>query len=257
MFEDVRARRAMMAHCEEYWEGRYPSTTPESAALLDRICAATRAENRAAAAGLAAIGELFGYRLSRCSDTEDWAVDTEEAVAAEVAAALRISQPLAGSRLRYARAMREQLPAVAEVFKAGDIDFRMFATLVYRTDLITDTDVLATVDATLAATVGRWPSMTRTRLAGQIDVIVARVDADAVRRRKARRAGRQVWIADLEEGGISQINGTLATPDGHALDQRWDAVAATVGAHDPRSRAQRRADALGALAAGPDRLGCR
>ncbi|MGB6205522.1 DUF222 domain-containing protein, partial [Mycobacterium sp.] len=66
-----------------------------------------------------------------------------------------------------------------------------------------------------------------------------------------------VWIADLDEGGISQINGTLATPDGRALDQRLDALAATVCAHDPRSRAQRRADALGALAAGADRLGCR
>ncbi|MGB6208109.1 MAG: hypothetical protein WBF82_14235, partial [Mycobacterium sp.] len=67
MFEDVRAR------FDEYFERRHPSTTAESAALVDRICAATRAENRAAAAGLAAIGELFGYRLSRCSDTEDWA----------------------------------------------------------------------------------------------------------------------------------------------------------------------------------------
>jgi hypothetical protein len=25
---------------------------------------------------------LFGYRLARCSDTEEWAIDTEEAVAA-------------------------------------------------------------------------------------------------------------------------------------------------------------------------------
>ena len=99
---------------------------------------------------LVAIGELFGYRLARCSETEDWAVDTEEAVSAEVAAALRISQALAGSRLRYARAMRERLPRVAEVFKAGDIDPRTFQTVVYRSDLITDRDVLAAVDAELA-----------------------------------------------------------------------------------------------------------
>ena len=62
------------------------------------------------------IGELFSYRLARCSDTEDWAVDTEAAVSAEVAAALRMSQGLAASQLRYARAMREQLPKLAEVF---------------------------------------------------------------------------------------------------------------------------------------------
>jgi hypothetical protein len=256
MFDEA-ARQATIARCDEYWERRHPSTTPESTAMVDRICTATRAENRAAAEQLAAIGELFRYRLSRCGETEEWAIDTEEAVTAEVAAALRISQALAGSRLRYARAMHEQLPQVAEVFKAGDIDYRTFQTMVYRTDLITDRDVLATVDAQLAVNAPRWPSMTRGRLAAQIDKIVANADADAVRRRKERQADRQVWIADLDESGISQINGSLVTPDAHALDRRLDALAATVCEHDPRSHQERRADALGALAAGADRLGCR
>ena len=48
-----------------------------------RICSAARAENRAAAAQLVAIRELFDYRLSRCSENEDWEIDTIEAVAAE------------------------------------------------------------------------------------------------------------------------------------------------------------------------------
>jgi hypothetical protein len=249
MFEDVRAR------FDELFERRHPSTTAESAAMVDRICTAARVENRAAAAQLAAIGELFGYRLSRCSDTEEWAVDTEEAVAAEVAAALRISQALAASRLRLARALRERLPRVGQVFAAGDIDFRMFATIVYRTDLITEPDVLAAVDAQLAAAVPRWPSMTRARLAGHIDKIVATADADAVRRRNERLPQREVWFTDLD-GGISQIEGSLLSPDAHALDKRLTALAATVCEHDPRNRAQRRADALGALAAGAVRLAC-
>ena len=154
MFEEVSGRKPspeVIARFDELFERRYPSPTPESAALLDRICASWRAQNRAAAAALVAIGELFGYRLSRCSDTEDWAVDTEEAVSAEVAAALRMSQGLAASQLRYARAMRERLPKAGEVFQAGDIDQRTFATIVYRTDLITDRDVLATVDGQLAS----------------------------------------------------------------------------------------------------------
>jgi hypothetical protein len=254
--DGYNSREAIIARFDEKFERCYPSTTPESAALVERIGAESRAENRAAAAQLVAIGELFGYRLSRCSDTEDWAADTETAVAAEVAAALRISQALAGSRLRYARAMRE-LPKVAEVFKAGDIDFRMFATIVYRTDLITDPEVAAAVDAKLAANVVRWPSMTRSRLSGQIDKIVARADADAVRRRSKYRADREVWIGDAAQGGMAQIYGSLFTPDAQALDQRLDALAATVCAHDPRTRQQRRADALGAVAIGADRLGCR
>lgn len=205
---------------------------------------------------LSAVGQLFGYRLSRCSETQDWAIDTEEAVAAEVAAALRISQGLAASQLRYARAMRERLPKVGAVFAAGDIDYRMFQTMVYRTDLIGDPDVLGAVDAQLAANVARWPSMTQGRLAAQVDKIVNRADADAVRRRRQRQPDREVWFVD-DDGGISQIGGSLLSPDAHALDKRLTALAATVCEHDPRSRDERRADALGALAAGADRLGCR
>jgi len=256
MFDD-EARLAVIARFDEMWERRHPSTTPESTALVDQICAASRAENRAAAAQLTAIGQLFGYRLSRCSESEEWAIDTEEAVAAEVAAALRISQAMAGSQLRYARAMRERLPKTGAVFKAGDIDYRLFQTIVFRTDLITDPDVLAAVDAELAIKVPRWPSLTRGRLAAQIDQIVAKADADAVRRRTGRQADREIWIGPRDEGGMSEIHGTLFSIDAQALDRRLDALAATVCDQDPRSRAQRRADALGALATGADRLGCR
>src|SRR5271165_1585654 len=126
MFEPKLPDPAFAARIDEGIERCCPSKTAQSAALIDRMCASGRAENRAAAAQLVAIGELFGYRLSRCSETEDWAIDTMEAVAAEVGAALRISQGLAASRLRYARALRERLPKVAEVFKAGYIDYRMF-----------------------------------------------------------------------------------------------------------------------------------
>ncbi len=252
MFEN---RRGEIAEMDEWFERRHPSKTLESAGLVDRMCAAGRTENRAAAAQLSAIGDLFAYRLSRCSETDDWAIDTMEAVTAEVGAALRISQGLAASRLRYARVMRERLPQVAEVFKAGDIDYRAFQTMAYRTELIEDPQVLAAVDAQLAALVPRCPSLSRGRLGALVDKIVANADADAVRRRKEQQTERQIRI-DEGIGGISQIEGTLFTPDAHALDERLTALATTVCAHDPRTRAQRRADALGALAAGADRLGC-
>jgi hypothetical protein len=237
----------------EYWK---PPQTEYSRALIDRMRTAGRAESRAAAQRLDAIAELFELRRAQRGEQADWAVDTWAAVGAEVAAAFRISQGLAGSYLRYALAMRERLPSVAAVFRAGDIDFRLFQTIVYRTDLITDEQVLAAVDAQLAVKVPRWPSMTRGRLAGQVDKIVAKVDADAVRRRQERQVDREVWIGDGADG-ISEIHGSLFTPDAHALDKRLAALAATVCEHDPRSPQQRRADALGALAAGADRLGCR
>ncbi|GFG97743.1 hypothetical protein MTIM_36220 [Mycobacterium timonense] len=255
MFDEER-RLAGIAQLEELVERCHPSVTAESAALLEHVGLAARVENRAAAAQLVAIGQLFAYRLSRCAETEDWAVDTEAAVAAEVAAQLRIGQGLAASRVRYARALRERLPKVGAVFGAGDIDYRMFQTMVFRTDLIVDPEVMAAVDAVLAANVGRWPSLSQGRLAAQVDKVVAKADADAVRRRQERAASRQVWFADMGDG-LTHVEGTLASPDAHALERRLEALAATVCAHDPRTREQRRADALGALAADADRLGCR
>ncbi|UXA07705.1 HNH endonuclease [Mycobacterium sp. SMC-2] len=237
----------------EYWE---PPRCERSSALVDRMCASWRLEAQVVADRLDAVGELFELRRAQRGEELDWAVDTWAAVAAEVAAAFRVSLAMAGSFLRYALAMRQRLPRVAAVFRAGDISYRLFQTIVYRTDLITDTAVLAAVDAELAVRAARWPSMTRGRLAGEIDKIVAKADVDAVRRREQCRAERGVSIEDLE-GGMSEIHGSLFSPDAHALDQRLDALAATVCEHDPRGRDQLRADALGALAASADRMGCR
>jgi hypothetical protein len=245
-----------IARLEELMERHHPSVTPESAAFVERICASARAENRAAAAGLDAIGDVFGYRLSRCSETQDWAIDTMAAVAAEVGAALRISQGMAETRLTYARALRERLPKVGELFRAGDIDYRAFQTIVFHTDLITDAQVLAAVDAELGVKLPLWPSLSKGRLSAQVAKVVAKADADAVRRRTQRQADREISIWEGRDG-VSHVEGSLLTPDARALDQRLTALAATVCEHDPRDRNQRRADALGALAAGAHRLGCR
>lgn len=237
----------------DYWE---PPQTERSRSLVDRMRASWRAEARAAADRLDAIGELFELRRAQRGEQQDWAVDTWAAVGAEVAAAVRISLAMAGSYLRYALAMRERLPKVAAVFRAGDIDYRLFQTIVYRTDLITDAAALARVDAELAVCTARWPSMTQGRLAAAVDRLVARADADAVRRQRESATRREVSIWE-SESGMSEIYGRLFGTDAAALDRRLDAVADTACAADPRSRAERRADALGALAAGADRLACR
>jgi hypothetical protein len=152
--------------------------------------------------------------------------------------------------------MRMRLPKVGALLVSGDIDYRMFQTIVYRTDLITDGDLLAAVDAQLAARVARWTGITQARLGAYVDQVVARADQDAVRRRRERRADREVAFFGDDEG-LTEMFGRLATTDAHAVDARLDAVAATVCDADPRTRGQRRADAMGALAIGADRLVCR
>jgi Domain of unknown function (DUF222) len=105
--------------------------TVDDAGVVDAITAAARAQHSVCARELAAIGELYARRAPD-DDAEKfcWAVDGHENVVAEVAAALRVSRGRAGARLRYAIALRERLPRVAEVFARGDIDFRLMAALV-------------------------------------------------------------------------------------------------------------------------------
>jgi hypothetical protein len=194
--------------------------------------------------------------LRRFGERETWGTDTHDAITAEIVAALGITRGLADSYLDYARAMRLRLPRVGALLVSGDIDYRTFQTIVYRTDLITDTQVLAAVDAELALKVARWIGITQGRLGGQVDRIVTRADQDAVRRRRERRGDREVsFWGDAD--GLTEMFGRLITTDAHAIDARLDALAATVCVDDPRTRNQRRADALGALAVGADRLSCR
>ena len=237
----------------EYYYASRP--TPESAALLDRVREAGRTEARAAAARLVAVGELLVLRCRDSGERQDWATDTWEAVAAQVAAALQCSVAMGSSYLRYAMAMRDRLPEVGKVFQAGDIDYRAFQTIVFRTDLITDAEVLAAVDARLAVLVSRRPTITRGGLAAAVDRVVAQVDADAVRR--AAKAANDRYVDVVADGaGIAWVEGKVFATAGNALDRRLDELAATVCDADPRTRKQRRADALGALVVGADRLVC-
>lgn len=95
--------------CAEYWE---PPDTRASRSLLRDIAAAQRQENQACARRLRVAAELFETRRTERGEAEDWAVDTWAAVAAEIAAALRISLGKASSILNYGHAMR-RLPQVA------------------------------------------------------------------------------------------------------------------------------------------------
>jgi hypothetical protein len=61
----------------------------------------------------------------------------------------------------------------------------------------------------------------------------------------------------VEDGsGLASVFATLFTPDAKALDGRLTALADTVCPADPRTKDQRRADAMGALAHGADQLAC-
>ncbi|MCV7135595.1 DUF222 domain-containing protein, partial [Mycobacterium hodleri] len=158
------------------------------------------------------------------SRSESWCrcippIYATDAVTLEVAAALGISRDLAASHVRYAHALRFCLPRLGRAFIAGDIDETTFRACVFRTGLIVDDDTLAAVDAELAISAPRWGSCNRSQLAARIDRVIAKVDLDAVRRRRDRLAGRDVVVGDVDNG-LAEIHATVSAPDGHAFNDR-------------------------------------
>src|SRR3984957_14217524 len=99
MFDARALLPESVARLDAVFERRHPATTRVSSALVEQLSATRRAENRAPGQRLAVIGELDALRLRLLGERETWCTDTQEAVAAEVAAAMCISQALATSYL--------------------------------------------------------------------------------------------------------------------------------------------------------------
>ncbi|TDH51383.1 HNH endonuclease [Mycobacterium eburneum] len=233
-----------------------PFVGVDDAGVVDAITAASRAQNAMCARELAAIGELYVRRAPEDEiERANWAVDGYDSLVAEVSAALGISRGRARGRLRYAIELRERLPRVAEAFARGDIDFRVMAAVVYRSELVQDPVLVAKLDAAVAKHAPKWMRFSKPKLFERIDMWIARFDPAGQRMPGQRNQDRYVEIGPTNSG-LAGIWAQLHAADGAALDQRLDALAATVCRDDPRAKEQRRADAFGALAAGLDALRC-
>lgn len=228
----------------------------DDAGVVEAITDAARKQSAMCARELAAIGELYARRAPQDDvDRENWAIDGHENVVAEVAAALGLSRGRARGRLRYAIALRERLPRVAEAFARGDIDFRVMAAVVYRTELVEDEVLIDKLDAAIAKHALKWMRLSEPKLIERIDLWVMRLDPAGRRVPGLCNEDRYVEIGPIDSG-LAGVWAQLQAPDGAALDQKLDALAETVCPADPRTKTQRRADALGALAAGKQTMRC-
>ena len=238
------------------FESGVPPQVIDDAGVIDALGLSAREENAACARRLWWMGELYARRAP--GDDEEricWAIDGHANVVAEISAALTISRGRAAGQLQFAIALRQRLPRVAEVFTTGAIDFRMMAALVNRSDNVTDPEVLARLDAGLARWAPKWMRMSGPRLTERIDMWVEKFDPAGVREPRPTRENRYVEIGPSSPG-MAGIWGNLTVVEGAALDDRLDQVATSVCRDDPRSHAQRRADALIALANQQSRLEC-
>jgi hypothetical protein len=226
------------------------------AGLVAAITLAARDQNAMCGHELAAIGELYARRAPEDDvDRQNWAIDGHENVVAEVAAALGVSRGRARGRLRYAITLRERLPRIAEIFARGLIDFRLMAAVVSRTELVEDPLLIAKLDAAVARHAHKWMRLSEPKLFERIDMWVMRFDPAGRRTPGKHSENRYVEITPAD-AGLAGIWAQMHATDGVALDQKLDALAGTVCAGDPRTKQQRRADALGALAAGLPAMRC-
>jgi hypothetical protein len=214
-------------------------------------------EAAACARRLAAIAELVRRRADGPTDCAQWSCDNWDCVAAEVGAALHVSHGMASGQMYLGVALRDRLPKVAAVFLEGMLSARLVAAIVWRTDLIEDGAALALADESLAREAIGFGPLSVAKAEQAIDAIVDRYDPAALRRSRAAARGRDVVIdAPHARDGTTNLWGTLFSTDAAVLNRRLAQLAEGVCDADPRTVAQRRADALGALAAGAERLGC-
>ena len=90
-----------------------------------------------------------------------------------------------------------------------------------------------------------------------IDALVEQIDAGALRRSRAGNLGRDVEFGSpYDEPGFTSMWARLYAPDAVAVQRRVEEIARSVCDADPRSTAERRADALTALAAGHTEMAC-
>lgn len=243
------------------FEGLLPDvaafTWADDGEVVAAISGCAQVEAAAAARRLAAIAELVERCADGPTDCARWSCDNWDAMAAEVAAAQHISHATASGQMYLAVALRNRLPGVAALFAEGIISLRLVGTIVWHTDLIKDPETLRLVDTALVDDAKRFGPMSANKTAQAIDAVVDRHGPGAVRRSRASARSRDIVVNECdEESGTAALWGRLYATDAAVLDRRLTQMAHAVCQDDPRTLAQRRADALGALAAGSDRLGC-
>ena len=142
------------------------------------------------------------------------------------------------------------------LFLAGELNARRVWLIANRTYLVTSPAAVATLDQVIADRITAWGPLTEDKLTQAIDVWVDRIDPAAVRRTRTSARTRDFTVADTDATGTAAVYGRLLGPDAALLKQRVAAMARGVCEDDPRTLAQRRSDALGALGAGSTVLSC-
>jgi hypothetical protein len=227
------------------------------ASLLDLMRDAQRRERMATAERVLAAGRFALNRFEADEQTcrQQWYLDDVALVEAELGAELGISRGRAGAEIQRGIELIERFPKLAAVFAAGRVEYRLISAILFRTGLIHDEQIVAILDQELALLAPTWNAMSADKIKTLIDFRVRQLDPAAERVAPDNSGGRCLEVAARQDG-LADVWGLVHGADGAALNARLDQLADSLCSNDPRTKDQRRADAVGALAAGATQLVC-
>ena len=224
--------------------------------LVAAIEDGARQEAIVGARRLAAIAELTKRRVDEDDERSMWAFDPWDSAAAEVASALNVGHRRASGQMRIASRC-VIASAVAALYRKGELSSRIVSTITWLTHLVEDEQALAMIDNELADRATNWARLSEDKLRQAIEGWVTRYDPAALRRTQTMARGRDLTIGACDdETETTSVWGRLLATDAAVLNRRVTTMARGVCDADPRSMGERRADALGALAAGNQTLVC-
>ncbi|TPG35229.1 HNH endonuclease signature motif containing protein [Mycolicibacterium hodleri] len=218
----------------------------------------TRVESASCARRLSAMVDMLDHvhAADGSADRDQWCLDNWSAVTAHIGVAAGITSGTASNMLLVGIALRERFPKVSALFSAGLISYQVVRVTVTRSANVIDPDALRSLDERLSQAFQDWEPLSVDKTEKTIDAIIAEVDPLARRRREAQARDRGVQFATEDGSGIATLFATLFATDAKALETRLNGLANTACPGDPRTKDQRCADAMGALAHGADRLSC-
>ncbi|MFC9786538.1 DUF222 domain-containing protein [Rhodococcus sp. NPDC127528] len=193
--------------------------------------------------------------IARCA--EDARSGRNEAVQGEfanveVAGILHITETAAQNLIGLGCDLRWRLHRVSALFAAGKLD-HVQASVISDALANVSEDALDELERRMVEGSGL---LTSTALRRRAKRLIARHDPEGARRRRERAVEDRDVRVRVADDGVCTLEGLMPAAAGQVVAMRLRSMAFDVCAHDPRTFAQRRADALQALAEGLGRLEC-
>lgn len=227
------------------------------AQLVGAVADTARAEARLIATRMVAVADLLAQRTAELNVDgvhPNYMILTGFARAsAEVGAALNLTPGAASRLVGQAEALRDRLPRLADLLADGQTDWRTVEIVIARTRFVSST-VMVQIDQELADCITGWQCWSDGRIKTTVDARVRSLDPAAVCEREHATDRRRVDVSPRGDG-TAKIDAIVTTRAGLTFDAKLSEMSATLCAKDPRTKDQRRSDAIEALAEGRE-LSC-